>query len=65
MKNFQVTFHFASDHTVVNFIEEKTESQVLHKVFGNNSSYFDYKEDNVLYRVALDKVTHVSIKEVD
>lgn len=63
LKNFRVEFHFDNENTVTFFIEERTEATVLHKVFGNNSNFFDFKENNELYRIVLDKVTHVAVKE--
>ncbi|MGM0843618.1 MAG: hypothetical protein ACQEUT_01475 [Bacillota bacterium] len=63
MKTYRVEFHFDNENTVTFFIEERTEATVLHKVFGNNANHFDFKENDVLYRIVLDKVTHVAVKE--
>jgi hypothetical protein len=64
VKNFRVEFHFDSDKTVSFFIEdERTEATVLHKIFGNDSDHFVFKENDVLYRIQLGKVTHVTVTE--
>ncbi|WP_421381931.1 hypothetical protein ACOJQI_21425 [Bacillus salacetis] len=65
MKTFRVDFHFDKENTVSFFIEEeRTEATVLHKIFGNDSDHFVFKEDGVLYRIQLKKVTHVAVSEV-
>ncbi|WP_409252173.1 hypothetical protein V1502_19075 [Bacillus sp. SCS-153A] len=65
MKKFRVEFHFDNENTVSFFIEEeRTEATVLHKIFGNDSNHFVFKEDDVLNRIQLNKVTHVAVTEV-
>jgi hypothetical protein len=64
MKEFRVVFHFVGNNdSVAVFLKGKTEEQVLEEVY-SKGRYYHFKKENVLYRVNMDLVTHITVNEI-